>query len=122
MVFQFNISNTIPDTVLEELSVIMGPQPDCGLVEDFIIPVTSLTAAEGTGAVYVSYTREEPAAYASGSFSCTLRFVSKEVDPATGEPEDEGYPDEYQIEDVDLGAADVGFFSPFLSERKPNDK
>jgi coatomer protein complex subunit gamma len=76
-------------------------------VEDFIIPVTSLTAAEGTGAVYVSYTREEPSAYASGSFSCTLRFVSKEVDPSTGEPEDEGYPDEYQIEDVDLGAADV---------------
>jgi coatomer protein complex subunit gamma len=107
VVFQFNISNTIPDTVLEELSVIMGPQPDCGLVEDFIIPVTSLTAAEGTGAVYVSYTREEPSAYASGSFSCTLRFVSKEVDPSTGEPEDEGYPDEYQIEDVDLGAADV---------------
>jgi coatomer protein complex subunit gamma len=106
VVFQFNISNTIPDTVLEELSVIMGPQPDCGLTEDFIIPVESL-AQEGSGAVYVSYTRIEPASYASGSFSCTLRFVSKEVDPSTGEPEDEGYPDEYQIEDVDLGAADV---------------
>lgn len=108
VVFQFNVSNTIPDTVLEELSVIMGPQPDCGLTEDFIIPVDSLTAAEGTGAVYVSYSRSDPAAYAAGSFSCTLRFVSKEVDPSTGEPEDEGYPDEYQIEDVDLGAADVG--------------
>jgi coatomer protein complex subunit gamma len=107
IVFQFNVSNTIPDTVLEELSVIMGPQPDCGLTEDFIIPVDSLTAAEGTGTVYVSYTRSDPAAYAAGSFSCTLRFVSKEVDPSTGEPEDEGYPDEYQIEDVDLGAADV---------------
>ena len=117
VVFQFNISNTIPDTVLEDLSVIMGPQPDCGLVEDFIIPFTSLTAAEGTGAVYVSYTREEPAAYASGSFSCTLRFVSKEVDPATGEPEDEGYPDEYQIEDVDLGAADVGLLLSFFPSK-----
>jgi coatomer protein complex subunit gamma len=84
----------------------MGPQPDCGLTEDFIIPVDSL-AQEGNGTVYVSYTRDDPASYASGSFSCTLRFVSKEVDPSTGEPEDEGYPDEYQIEDVDLGAADV---------------
>jgi coatomer protein complex subunit gamma len=111
VVFQFNVSNTIPDTVLEELSVIMGPQPDCGLTEDFIIPVDSLTAAEGTGAVYVSYTRTEPASYAAGSFSCTLRFVSKEVDPSTGEPEDEGYPDEYQIEDCDLGAADVSIVS-----------
>jgi len=117
VVFQFNVSNTIPDTVLEELSVIMGPQPDCGLTEDFIIPVDSL-AQEGSGAVYVSYTREEPASYASGSFSCTLRFVSKEVDPSTGEPEDEGYPDEYQIEDVDLGAADVSFYRSSLDVQK----
>lgn len=109
VVFQFNISNTIPDTVLEELSVIMGPQPDCGLTEDFIIPVDSLTSAQGTGTVYVSYSRTEPASYAAGSFSCTLRFVSKEVDPTTGEPEEEGYPDEYQVEDCDLGAADVSW-------------
>lgn len=107
VVFQFNVSNTIPDTVLEDLSVIMGPQPDCGLTEDFIIPVDSLTASQGTGTVYVSYTRTTPAAYAAGSFSCTMRFVSKEVDPSTGEPEEEGYPDEYQTEDCDLGAADV---------------
>ena len=118
VVFQFNISNTIPDTVLEELSVIMGPQPDCGLTEDFIIPVDSLTSAQGSGTVYVSYTRTEPASYAAGSFSCTLRFVSKEVDPTTGEPEEEGYPDEYQVEDCDLGAADVSWH-PFRSDLFP---
>jgi hypothetical protein len=33
-----------------------------------------------------------------------LKFVSKEVDPETGEPEAEGYEDEYQLEEVELAA------------------
>jgi coatomer protein complex subunit gamma len=85
----------------------MTPSEGSGLVEDFIIPIQSLTSAAGAGQVYVSFTREEPESYASGSFGCTLRFVSKEVDPTSGEPEEEGYQDEYQIEDCDLGAGDV---------------
>lgn len=107
VVFQFNVSNTIPDTVLEQVTVLMTPGPETGLTEDFIIPIDSLTAASGSGQVYVSFTRDDPASYAAGSFACTLRFVSKEVDPASGEPEEEGYQDEYQVEDCDLGAGDV---------------
>ena len=107
VVFQFNVSNTIPDTVLEQVTVLMQPGADTGLTEDFIIPIDSLTAASGPGHVYVSFSREDAASYAAGSFGCTLRFVSKEVDPTSGEPEAEGYQDEYQVEDCDLGAADV---------------
>jgi coatomer protein complex subunit gamma len=107
VVFQFNVSNTIPDTALEQVTVLMTPGPETGLTEDFIIPIDSLTAASGSGQVYVSFTRDDPASYAAGSFACTLRFVSKEVDPASGEPEEEGYQDEYQVEDCDLGAGDV---------------
>ena len=107
VVFQFNVSNTIPDTVLEQVQVLMTPGPDTGLTEDFILPIPSLNAANGSGQVYVSFTRDDPASYAAGSFSCTLQFVSKEVDPSSGEPEEEGYQDEYQVEDCDLGSADV---------------
>lgn len=114
IVFQFNVSNTIPDTVLEQVSVLMTPSEGSGLVEDFIIPIQSLTASAGSGQVYVSFTREDPGSYASGSFGCTLRFVSKEVDPNSGEPEEEGYQDEYQIEDCDLGAGDVSSFAFIL--------
>jgi coatomer protein complex subunit gamma len=32
---QFNVSNTMPDTILEQVSVIMQPPVDCGLTEDF---------------------------------------------------------------------------------------
>ena len=107
MIFlQFNVSNTIPDTVLEQVSVIMQPQADSGLTEDFIIPIPTLTSATSPGIVYVSFTRDNPEEYVQASFQCILKFVSKELDPATGEPEEEGYEDEYQLEDTELAAAD----------------
>ncbi|KAJ2918352.1 hypothetical protein MD484_g2065, partial [Candolleomyces efflorescens] len=105
IVFQYNVSNTLPDTVLEQLSVIMTPQDEeSGLVEDFIIPLPSLTLANSPGIVYVSFTREDPTKYSIGSFGCTLKFISKELDPTTQEPEEEGYEDEYQLEEVELSA------------------
>jgi hypothetical protein len=102
---QFNVSNTLPDTVLEQVSVIMQPQADdTGLSEDFIIPIPMLPTSTTPSIVYVSFTRERPDEYALGSFACTLKFISKEVDPSTGEPEEEGYEDEYQLEEIELSA------------------
>ncbi len=59
---------------------------DSRLMEDFIILVPTLSA-NSAGVVYVSFTREAPGEYATPSFSCVLKFVSKEADPATGELE-----------------------------------
>lgn len=102
---QFNVSNTLPDTVLEQVSVLMQPQSEeSGLTEDFIIPLPSLSAVTSPGIVYVSFTREDPERYALASFQCVLKFVSKELDPSTGEPEEEGYEDEYSLEEVELSA------------------
>lgn len=83
----------------------MSPSEESGLTEDFILPLQSLSAQE-SGIVYVSFTRESPEDYATCSFTNTLRFVSKEVDPETGEPQEDGYDDEYQTEDLELGAGD----------------
>jgi len=120
VVFQFNISNTLPDTVLEQVSVIMQPQTDeGGLVEDFIIPLPALTASTSPGIVYVSFTRQDPALYVIASFQCTLKYISKELDPSTGAPEEEGYEDEYQVEEVELSAGSdyiVPSYSSFGSE------
>lgn len=83
----------------------MQPQSEeSGLTEDFIIPLLSLSAATSPRIVYVSFTREEPEKYAVASFQCVLKFVSKELDPSTGEPEEEGYEDEYSLEEVELSA------------------
>lgn len=83
----------------------MTPSGDSAesFTEDFIIPIPSL-AAGTPGIVYVSHTRTDPSTYALGSFSCALKFVSKEVDPESGEPEEDGYEDEYSLEDVEVSA------------------
>lgn len=92
---------------------------DSGLVEDFIIPLPSLMASTSPGIIYVSFTRENPDVYATASFQCTLKFISKEMDPSTGEPEEEGYEDEYQLEDLELAAGGdwiIPSYSTFGSE------
>jgi hypothetical protein len=108
---QFNITNTLQESVLEGVSVLMTATEE-GLTEDFIIPADAITA-DAPGVVYVSFTRTAPQEFALSSFECTLKFVSKEVDPATGTPEEEGYDDEYQVEQLDLGAGDVGHCCSF---------
>ncbi|THH19580.1 hypothetical protein EW146_g1625 [Bondarzewia mesenterica] len=122
VVFQFNVSNTLPDTILEQVSVIMQPSTDSGLTEDFIIPLPSLSSSSSSsspGIVYVSFTRDSPEEFATASFTCILKFLSKEVDPSTGEPEEEGYEDEYQLEEVELSAGGdyiVPSYANFSSE------
>jgi coatomer protein complex subunit gamma len=100
---QFNVSNTLPDTVLEQVTVAMQTE-DTGLTQDFVLPITSLSAATSPGIAYVSFTRDAPEDYVTATFQGTLQFVSKELDPSTGEPEAEGYEDEYQTEEVELSA------------------
>jgi coatomer protein complex subunit gamma len=96
----------------------MQPSAESTLTEDFIIPLPSLSSATSPRIVYVSFTRDSPEEYASGSFQCVLKFVSKEVDPSTGEPEEDGYEDEYQLEEVELGAGDyiIPTYVTFSSE------
>ncbi|KAJ7044941.1 coatomer subunit gamma [Mycena alexandri] len=103
VVFQFNVSNTLPDTVLEQVTMAMQTE-DTGLTQEFVLPIASLSAATSPGIAYVSFTRDAPDDYATATFQCTLQFVSKELDPSTGEPEAEGYEDEYQTEEVELSA------------------
>lgn len=33
----------------------------------------------------------------TGTFACTMKFLVKDCDPQTGEPDDEGYDDEYVV-------------------------
>ncbi|KZT33683.1 coatomer subunit gamma [Sistotremastrum suecicum HHB10207 ss-3] len=119
VVFQFNVSNTLPDTVLEQVSIVMQATDEINLTEDFIIPQPSLSSATSPGIVYVSFTRLDPEEYTLGSFACTMKFISKEVDPDSGEPEEDGYDDEYPLDEVELGAGGeyiVPNYATFSSE------
>lgn len=106
IVLQYEIKNTLADTVLEDVSVIATPSDeDTSLEEDFIIPVSKLVTDQ-PGTVYVSFKKNGDTLYPITSFTNVLKFASKEIDPTTGEPEENGYDDVYQVEDLELLGSD----------------
>lgn len=107
IVLQYEIKNTLPETVLEEVSVVATPseEGDEALEEEFIIPVAKL-ATDQPGTVYVSFKKTSESPYPVTSFTNVLRFTSKEIDPTTGEPDESGYDDEYRVEDLELLGSD----------------
>ncbi|KAG6367196.1 hypothetical protein INS49_001381 [Diaporthe citri] len=106
IVLQYDITNTLDSVVLENVSVLAGPSDDEELEEVFIIEAEKLSQNE-PGKVYVAFKK------AGGedslpvvSFTNTLKFTSKEIDPSTNEPEESGYDDEYEVAEFDLAGSD----------------
>jgi len=111
VVLQYDIRNTLADYVLTDVTVISTPsateEGEESPIEDdgFIIPVPLLKQDE-PGTVYTSFSRPSDSAFVSASFTNVLKFTLKEIDPTTSEPEESGYEDEYQVEDLELTGAD----------------
>ena len=106
IVLQYDIKNTFPETVLEDVSVVATPSDeDEGLEEEFIMPIPKLSTDE-PGTVYVSFKKTGDSPFVATSFTNVLKFTSKEIDPTTGEPDTEGYEDEYPAEDLELTGSD----------------
>ncbi|KAG9244564.1 adaptin N terminal region-domain-containing protein [Calycina marina] len=106
IVLQYEVKNTIPDTVLENVSIIATPSDEEELEEDFIIPAAKLVIDE-PGTIYVSFKKVNgEGSFSASTFTNILKFTTKEIDPTTGEPEDTGYDDEYEVESVELTGSD----------------
>ena len=106
IVLQYDIKNTLPDTVLEDVTVMAAPAEEDVLEEEFIVPAPKLATNE-PGIVYVTFKKlAGENSVPVTSFTNTLKFTSKEIDPTTGEPEESGYEDEYQVEDLELTGSD----------------
>ncbi|MCJ1390973.1 coatomer subunit gamma [Xylographa bjoerkii] len=106
VVLQYEVKNTIPETVLEDVSVVATPsEEDESLEEEFIIPVSRLNTDE-PGTIYVSFRKIGESPFAVTSFTNVLKFTSKEIDPTTGEPDQSGFDDEYEVEGLELTGSD----------------
>ncbi len=106
IVLQFDVKNTLPDTVLENVSVVASPSEEDELEEVFILQSDRL-ATDEPGKVYVAFKKVNGEnSLAVSSFTNILRFTSKEIDPSTGEPEDTGYDDEYEVSEFELTGSD----------------
>jgi len=104
IVFQFNMTNTIEEQVLEDVSV----QVDLAEAEDYqevcTIPATKLPYGV-VAQTYVLFSYPE-GTMPFGRMVASLNFVVKEIDPSTGDEEEEGFEDEYPLEDIYLSPQD----------------
>jgi coatomer subunit gamma len=106
IVLQYEVKNTLPETVLENVSVMATPSEEEELEEIFIMQAEKLPTDE-PGKVYVAFKKvngEDSLPIAT--FSNILKFTSKEIDPSTNEPEETGYDDEYEVSEFDLSGSD----------------
>jgi len=104
VVFQFNCTNTLNDQILENVTVQMETGDEMEVLS--CVPCPKLVY-DTPGTTYACVGLSEDPTAVAASFSCTLKFVVKDCDPNTGEPDDdEGYEDEYVLEDVELVVAD----------------
>ncbi|KAG6011239.1 hypothetical protein E4U54_008184 [Claviceps lovelessii] len=106
IVLQYEVKNTLPDTVLEAVSVVATPGDEDELEEVFIIQAERL-ATDEPGKVYVAFKKVNgEGSVPVTTFSNVLKFTSKEIDPSNGEPEESGYDDEYEVSEFDLSGSD----------------
>ncbi|XP_061510592.1 coatomer subunit gamma isoform X1 [Anopheles gambiae] len=104
IVFQFDCVNTLSDQLLENVRVDLE-LPE-GFVSRAVIPCAKLPYGDKESTyVIVQFPEDVPSSIAT--LGATLRFLVKDCDPATGQPDsDEGYNDEYILEDIEVTVAD----------------
>jgi len=106
IVLQYEVKNTLPATVLENVSVVASPSDEEELEEVFILQAEKLQTDE-PGKVYVAFHKVGgDGSMPVSTFSNVLKFTSKEIDPTTNEPEQSGYDDEYEVAEFDLAGSD----------------
>jgi Coatomer gamma subunit appendage platform subdomain len=91
---KFNITNTIQNTLLENVRVKMQEVESSLLVPKFMLALPQCTF-NAQGQAYMVFAKD---AYPLLTLKNTLTFVMKELDDA-GDA-DEGYEDEYELEDL----------------------
>lgn len=103
VIVEFNIENTLDDVILENVNVVTQlDTEDYG--EEFTLPIEVLNP-HSKGKAYSSFTRpeDESEKFLLATLSNTLAYLTKDVD---AEADEEGFPDEYQIEDLSLTPGD----------------
>ena len=109
LVLQYNVTNTLNDQLLVDVSV----APDVGGGEgiwevEATVPLARLPYGSTPGVTYVvlRYVGGGGAEYPPLTLSNELKFHVHEVDPDTGEAEEDGFEEEYPLEDLEVSPAD----------------
>ena len=94
---QFDVTNTLNDQLLENVRVEMEEAEGFSVLS--YVPIAKLPY-DKPGTTYTLVKMNDPNSV-TGTFLNTLKFVVKDCDPNTGEPDDEvGYDDEYVVSTI----------------------
>ncbi|KAF7049843.1 hypothetical protein CFC21_058308 [Triticum aestivum] len=104
VVLQYNCTNTIPEQLLEDVTVYVDATDAEEFSEVCSKPLKSLPY-DSPGQIFVAFEKPEHVP-AIGKFSNVLKFTVKEVDTSSGEADEDGVEDEYQLEDLEIVSAD----------------
>ncbi|CAN8067056.1 unnamed protein product [Agarophyton chilense] len=104
VILEFICVNTLNDQLLENVFVQVDTSDSEGLGDMTIIPAEKLAYGQ-PARTYVSIKRTDESEYPLGQLACTMKFSVKDVDPATGEADEEGYEDEYGLDELELNIA-----------------
>ncbi|RZF43391.1 hypothetical protein LSTR_LSTR001652 [Laodelphax striatellus] len=104
LVLQFECLNTLNDQLLENVWVQLEPSEGYEVVHS--IPCPRLQYGE-SASTYIILRFPDQLSATIGNFGATLKFVVKDCDQTTGLPDtEEGYDDEYMLEDVEVSLSD----------------
>ena len=75
----------------------MTPESEDGSLEELFTISAAKIPYDQTVSVYVAFKKLDTSEPILATFSNTLKFIIKDVDPQTGEEDEEGYEDEYMV-------------------------
>eukprot|EP00071_Canis_lupus_P049357 XP_022282914.1 coatomer subunit gamma-2 isoform X2 [Canis lupus familiaris] len=104
IVFQFDCTNTLNDQLLEKVTVQVEPSDSYEVL--CCIPAPSLSYNQPGICYTLVRLPDDDSTAVAGTFSCTMKFTVRDCDPDTGVPAEEGYDDEYVLEDLEVTVSD----------------
>jgi hypothetical protein len=105
-VFGFTITNTVPEVLLERVTVhLVASEAGCYAP---LVTIGVPRVREGVpGHVYVAFSRSPETGFRALTFSAEVRFASRECDPtANYEPLGDPTKERYPVDDVPVGPSD----------------
>lgn len=103
IVLQFDCLNTLNDQLLEDLIIKLETSDAYEIIS---YKACASLPYNVKGHAYALVKIPDDPSQVTASFECVMKFIVKDCDPTTGEPDSEGYNDEYALETVEIDVAD----------------
>jgi coatomer subunit gamma len=101
VILEFICVNTLEDQLLENVVIQVETAEATGLGGMTLVPIARL-AYGVPGRTFAAIERTDDGEYPMGSLSCVMKYMIKDVDTATGEVAEDGFADEYPLDQLDI--------------------